>query len=161
MEGNTYNIRTRAVSGCDDGERLSEYLNDQHHALQAVLNGDIVLVLTPATTGSSAAGVAEAIEGDAGKFTREVVVTLEDSAGNIIKCGATFAIAVAEVTAGDGVSAIADEATNIVLEEGQGVVTLEYTGTWAAGDTCTLTVTGGTVAGVTVSNKTSVDTLVE
>jgi hypothetical protein len=119
-------------------------------AMEKALNGDMVLTLTPATTGSSAA-----------KYTRTVTVTLKTAAGEVCTfLNGTFAIAVTENTVGNGTSAIAGSATTVTLTEGVGTVTIEYVGTWAAGDTQTLTVTGGTKLGYTIANKTSVDTLI-
>lgn len=130
-------------------------------AMEKALNGDMVLTLTPATTGSSAAAVAAAIGGSAAKFTRTVTVTLKTAAGEVCTfLNGTFAIAVTENTAGNGTSAIAGSATTVTLTEGVGTVTIEYIGTWATGDTQTLTVTGGTKLGYTIANKTSVDTLI-
>jgi hypothetical protein len=129
-------------------------------AMEKAINGDMVLTLTPATTGSSAA-VATAIGGSAAKFTRTVTVTLKTAAGEVCTfLNGAFAIAVTEVTAGNGTSAIAGSATTVVLTEGVGTITIEYIGAWAAGDTQTLTVTGGTKLGYTIANKTSVDTLI-
>lgn len=130
-------------------------------AMEKALAGDMVLVLTPATTGSSAAAVTAAIGGAAGKYTRQVKVELKSAAGEVHEWfNGTFAIGVAEVTAGNGVAAIADSATTVELVEGVGTVTIEYTGAWAAADTQTLTVTGGEKLGYAISNKTSVDTLI-
>lgn len=122
--------------------------------LEDGVNGDLVLSVTPATTGTSAAEVT-------GSYTRDVAVKLVDADGNIHRWfNGTFAIAVADVTAGDGSSAIEDSATTVQLTEGVGSVTIEYSNTWAEADTNTLTVTGGTLLGYTIANKTSVDTLV-
>jgi hypothetical protein len=127
--------------------------------LETGLSGSLVLVLDPATLGDSAAAVATAIAGDG--FSRDVVVELQDANGDLQDWfSGTRAIAVADVTAGNGTSAIKDSATTVQFVNGRGVVTIDYVGTWAAADTNTLTVTGGTILGYTVSNKTSVDTLV-
>ena len=127
--------------------------------VESAMSGDMVLVASPATLGSSAAAVATAIAG-AG-FTRDVVLELQDADGNVHSWfSGSMDIAVAEVTAGDGVSAISGGGSSVDFVAGQATVTIEYTGTWAAADTQTLTVTGGTVLGETITNKTSVDTLV-
>jgi len=160
MVENTYNILAEGVSAVDDGTRLSSILNSIGKDLQALLSGDFILVATPATLGSSAAVVNAAIASDAAKFTREVAVKLVNTAGDTIRTNGAFAIAVAEDTTGNGVVAIAESATSVELEDGEGLVALEYTGAWAAEDTATLTITGGEVAGKAVTNKTSVDTLV-
>lgn len=134
---------------------------DYMKAMEKGLNGDMVLTLTPATTGSSAAAVNAAIGGTAAKYTRTVTVALKTAAGEVCTfLNGTFAIAVTENTAGNGVSAIAGGATTVTLTEGVGTVTIEYTGTWAAADTQTLTVTGGTKLGYSITNKTSIDTLI-
>ena len=160
MLENTYNIKTRSVRSFDDGESLTEVLNQIIAENKAILAGDLILSVSPATLGSSAAAVNAAIGGSAGKFTRDVTIKLVDSDGTLIKSNGSFTIGVAETTAGDGVAAIEDSATSVDLSNGEATVTLEYTGTWAENDTCTFTATGGTVAGASVSNKTSVDTLV-
>lgn len=135
-------------------------LIDQLNAMADANSGDIVLAATPATLGSSAAAVAAAIAGDDEKFTRTVTVTLKNTEGTLNRWfTGTFAIAVAKSSTG-GTVAIADSATTVSLVRGTGTVVLEYTGTWAEADTTTLTVTGGTVNGVTLGDKTSVDTLV-
>lgn len=129
--------------------------------VEKALSGDIVLVLTPATPGSSAAAVAAAIAGASGKFVRTVKFELKDAAGNIHAWfNGTFTISIAETTAGDGVAAIAGSATTVALTEGVGSIDIEYTGTWAAADTSTLTTTQRDVVGVTIAAKTSKDTLV-
>lgn len=134
---------------------LRSYLS---HMEDGMSNG-FVLVVTPATLGSSAAAVNAAIAGAAGKFTRNVVVELQSPSGNPQTWfQGSFSIAGSEVTAGDGT---ADTSENTVtLVDGKGVCTLEYIGTWALGDTATVTVTGGTLLGHTIANKTSVDTLI-
>ena len=123
------------------------------------MSGDIALKCTPATLGSSAAAVTAAIAGAALKFTRTVVVTLETAAGDVHTWfSGTRDIAVART--GSGTIAIAAAATAATFVNGSASVVMEYTGTWADTNTATLTVTGSTLLGHTVTNKTSVDTLV-
>ena len=129
--------------------------------VEKALSGDITLVLTPATPGSSAAKVAAAIAGTAEKFVRTVGFAVKDATGNVHTWfNGDITISIAETTAGDGVSAIADSATTVSLVEGVGNIDIEYTGTWAAADTCTLTTTQRDISGVTIAAKTSKDTLV-
>ncbi len=73
-----------------------------------------------------------------------------------------FPVAAGGGGGGGGGSAVAINGGGsvVTLAGGVGTITLDYTGTWASGDTETLTITGGTVLGYTVANKTSVDTLV-
>lgn len=130
-------------------------------AMEKGINGDMVLAVSPATTGSSAAAVNTSIGGTAAKFTRTITVSLKTAASEICTfINGTFAIAVTETTAGSGTSAIAGSATTITLTEGVGTVVIEYIGAWAAADTQTLTITGGTKLGYTIANKTSIDTLI-
>ena len=129
--------------------------------MKLAMSGDMVLKCTPTTAGSSAATVAADIAGGAGKFVRNVVVTLETAAGAVHTwfSGKRDAAA-AVVTAGDGTAAITGSATDITFVAGSVTVAIDYTLTWAAADTCTLTVTGGTLLGYAVADKTSVDTLI-
>jgi len=128
-------------------------------AMEKGLNGDMVLVLSPATLGSSAAAVNTAIGGAATMFTRTVTVSLKTAEDEICTfLNGTFAAAVANT--GTGVIAIADAATVVTLVDGVGTIVIEYTGTWASTDTATLTITGSTKLGYAVADKTSVDTLI-
>jgi hypothetical protein len=123
------------------------------------MSGDLVLVVTPATLGSSAVAVTAAIGGAEGKFTRNVTVTLKTAGGDTHSWfNGTFSVAGSEVTAGNGTCATS--AATVTLVNGVGTCTLEYIGTWALGDTATVTVTGGTKLGYSITNKTSVDTLI-
>lgn len=122
--------------------------------VETALVGDMVLVVTPATLGSSAATV------NAGGFTREVKVELQNAAGDVHEWfNSTFAIA-ASKTSASGVIAIAGALTEASFVNGRATITLEYSGAWAAADTATLTVTGSTKLGYAITDKTSVDTLV-
>lgn len=160
MIENTCNILSKGLNNSDDNTRLTEILNQYERDLQAILAGDFALSVSPATLGSSAAAVNAAIASDAEKFTREVTIKLVNGEGDVIRTNRSFAIAASEDTAGDGVLGIAEDADSVELVNGEATVVLEYTGTWADEDTATLTVTGGEVAGKSVANKTSVDTLV-
>lgn len=134
---------------------------DYMEQIERGLAGELQLVLSPATTGSLDADIADAITADS-KFIRTVKAELKSAADGMLHTWFTgsFAAAVAAAAAGDGAVALADEATAVSLKNGVGTIAIEYTGTWAAGDTCTLTITGGNVLGYTVANKTSVDTIV-
>lgn len=125
---------------------LRAYLED----IEGALNGDIVMDVSPATTGS-----ADTVT------TRTVTVTIQNAAGDTLEwVNAAFATTVskADVTAGDGTSAI--NSTTLTLVNGVGTVTVTYSDTWAAGDTQTVTIGNITLAGVTVTGGTSVDTIV-
>ena len=127
--------------------------------VERAMAGEIALVVSPATLGNSAADINAAIVTD-DKFVRQVKVELKASAEGAVHQWFTGSFSAAVAKTGDGTVAIADEGDSVELENGVGYVDIEYTGTWAAADTCTLTITGGTVMGYSVSNKTSVDTLV-
>lgn len=125
---------------------LRAYLDD----LEGALNGDIVMDVSPAATGSAAA-----VE------SRDVTVTIKNAAGDTLEwVNSTFATTVskADVTDGNGTSAV-DSAT-LSLVNGVGTVTVTYSDTWAADDTQTVTIGNITLAGVTVTGGTSVDTIV-
>lgn len=126
--------------------------------VEKALSGDLVLEVTPATTSNSAATVNNTISTN-GKFTRDVVIKLKTANGEVHTWfNGTFAIS-ASATTTSGTIAIAGGLTDATFTEGQATVTLEYTGTWASGETATLTVTGGSKLGYTITDKTSVDTL--
>ncbi len=127
--------------------------------VERAMAGEIALVVSPATLGNSAADINAAIVAD-DKFVRQVKVELKASADEDVHQWFTGSFSAAVAKTGDGTAAIADEGDSVELENGVGYVDIEYTGTWAAADTCTLTITGGTIMGYSVSNKTSVDTLV-
>jgi hypothetical protein len=127
--------------------------------VEKALNGDMALVVTPVTLGSSAAAVNDEITAN-NKFTRDVEVELQTTDGEVQSwLNGTFAIA-SSVTSTSGTLAIAGGLTEVTLKEGKGLVTLEYTGTWASGDVATLTVTGGSKLGYSIADQTSTDTLV-
>lgn len=139
------------------GKEYFEYMRQ----IEKAMAGDIVLTLSPATTGSKATEITAALLPEGGKFVRTVKFELKDAAGNIHTWfNGDIDLTVADVTAGDGASAIANEATKVTLIEGIGTIDIEYTGTWAADDTNTLTTTQRDICGVTITAKTSVDTVV-
>ena len=128
--------------------------------VERAMAGEIVLVVSPATLGSSAADVNKAIGADS-KFVRRVKVELKASADGDVHQWFTGSFSAAVAKTGNGTAAIADNRNSVELENGVGYVDIEYTGTWAEGNTCTLTITGRTIMGNSISDKTSVDTLVE
>jgi len=127
---------------------LRDYLDLQAKAL----GGDIVMVITPTTTGSSATTTA---------FTRTVELSIETAAGEVHTwLNDTYAttLAIASDTVGTGAAAIAS--TTLTLVDGKASVVISATGVWAADDTNTLTVSNITAGGVTVTAGTSVDTII-
>ena len=131
------------------------------NAVVKAIQGDMILTVTPTTTGSSASEIATAIAGENLKYTRDVVLQFETTDGIVHDWfNGDMDIAVIETTAGDGTSAIAEGTTSVTFVNGAAAVTLEYIGTWAEADTQTLTVTSDTILGYTIANKTSVDTAI-
>lgn len=154
---------TAAILAAEDArndavELRATALETRAALIEKALQGDMVLVVTPATDGSSAAAITAAILAD-GKFVRTVHVELQTAAGEVHTWyDGTFAAAGTEVTAGDGTAPTA--AATVALVNGAGDIDQEYIGAWAAADTATVTITGGTKLGYTIANKTSVDTVV-
>lgn len=148
--------------------RIPEYLKrftytpndfyDYMIAMEKAMAGDLVLVLSPATLANSAAAVNAAVGGAAEKFVRTVLVELQAADGTVHEWyTGELAAAVTETTAGNGTSAIADSATKVSLENGQGTIDIEYTGAWSGGTkqvetaTCAGTITTAGNAKVTVT----------
>lgn len=131
----------------------------EYELVKDALEGKVVLIATPSTLGSSAAAVNTAI-GGAG-FTRDVVLTVKTASGGSVHSwyNGTLTCSIAESTAGNGTASIGG-ATSVTFANGVATVTITYTGTWAAADTCTFTVSSINIAGKSLSNVTSVDTLV-
>jgi hypothetical protein len=131
------------------------------------MSGDMKLVCSPAALGSSAAVVNAAIAGSAGVFKRAVVVSLKTLEGDIHDWydgpvaggigGLAFSVA---HTSARGTVAI-DASSPSTLTAGQAVITLDYTGTWAEGDTARLVVIPS-LHGIQFGNHeaVSVDTLI-
>lgn len=149
------------MSAIKNKEGFQLELRKEMELRDKAMSGDIVLVVSPAALGSSAAAVNAAIAGADAKFSRDIVIELQAANGDVHSWfDGTLAIADTEVTAGSGTVSIAGSITVATLVNGRAVVTLEYIGAWAAADTATLTVTGGTILGYNIANKSSTDTLV-
>lgn len=115
------------------------------------LSGDIIWTLTPATTTRAATTSA---------FTRNVVVQLTDSAGNVHRWfnkAITTGVSIAD-TSTAGASTIAS--TTLTLVNGEATITVTGSAAaWLAAETNTLTVAALTILGVTAAAKTSVETI--
>lgn len=145
----------------NDNTYVSKEFFEYLRGVEGALSGDVVLVLGPAALGSSATVINAAIAGEAEKFVRTVTFTVKNAAGDTLTFfNGDVAITVTPDTVGDGTAAAEDSATKVTLVNGVGSVNIEYTGTWAAADTCTLTTTTRDIAGVATGAKTSVDTLI-
>lgn len=125
--------------------------------LMEAASGDMVIVLDPTTTGSSAAEVTDDIAGAEGEYVRTVGVELQNAAGDVHTWfNGSLTVADTENTDGDGTAAA--DAT-VALTNGVGTISVAYIGTWIATDSQTITVSG-TVLGNALAQKTSVDTLI-
>ena len=126
--------------------------------MNEAMSGDIVLKCTPTALGSSAADIAAAVLAD-GYFEREVEISLVNAAGEVHTWfNGQLSVAGSETNAGDGTAD--PTAAKVTLVNGVGTCIFRYLKTWATGDIATLTITGGTILGYTIANKTSVDTLI-
>lgn len=123
-----------------------------------MLSGNMLFVASPPTLGSSAEAVNTAIAGDG--FSRTVDIYLTNNLGEVLPFNGTAPVSIASNTTDDGVADI-NNATTVTFVDGVSSIVINYTGTWTAADTCTLTV-GNTssILGYSVANKTSIDTLV-
>lgn len=131
---------------------LKNYMLQYDKALSAAG----VLVMSPATLGSSAAAVNTAIAGSG--FTRDVVIEFQAADGTVHDWfDGDFTIAIADTAVAGTATIVSTTATFV---NGRCTITITYIGAWAGADTCTLTITGSTKLGYTVANKTSVDTLI-
>jgi len=114
------------------------------------LAGDMILSIVPATLNRAATTDA---------FTRDVVIEVRDSAGNVHEwLNKAFATSLAVSKAGTNAATI--PSTTLTLVNGRATVTISATGTWVAGNHNTLTVSNLTIAGYTVTGGTSVETIV-
>lgn len=121
--------------------------------LASAMSGNVALEISPDTCGSSAAAVATAIASSAAKYQRTVELTMPYWFNGSLSIAATK-------SSTSGLVAIDGGGNTVSFVDGKASVTLNYTGTWAEADTTTLTVSGS-VMGYTLTQKTSVDTLVE
>lgn len=154
-------LKDSSISTQDELDAVQSELdtvNSELDLVNSMLSGDIVLAVSPVTLGSSAEAVNTAIAGDG--FSRDVVITLKNTEGSYLPFNGTLPVSIGSSTDGDGVADI-DSATTVTFVNGLASITINYTGTWTATDTCTLTV-GNTssILGYSVANKTSIDTLV-
>lgn len=131
-------------------------------SVDTVVREGLVFVLTPVSLGSSAAAVMAAIGGAGAKFTRTVNAKLTNTAGGTLTWfDGDIPIAATEATTGDGTAALNPVGANITLVAGVASIDVDYIGTWAEGDTQTVTLGDTTsVLDYAVANATSVDTLI-
>jgi len=111
------------------------------------------LQLTPATYSIAA--------GSSG-WTKKVEVVLTDPDGNLCDWyNGTFPASVSKSSSGGSVT-LGSGVSTVTLARGKGVVTITGSGTWASGDTATLTINASgtqTIFGKSVSAQTSVGTV--
>jgi len=138
-------------------------LYDYLETLAKALGTDIGMSISPISLGSSAAAVNAAINGSGGKFVRTVAVEVVTSSGERHAwLNTTFKVTVSK-TSTSGVVNSPNVAGRCVITNGVGEVTLEYTGTWEAGDTAIITIDGENEAGFDLfdlGSWLSTDTLV-
>ncbi len=123
---------------------------DKVVADEEAADDDISFDVTPATVTADIADQNE--EG----YTRDVVIKLVNTAGDTLAYNGEVAVVVAADTAGDGDASLVGD--NPIMVNGVATATVALTGTYAAADTNTLTVSQKTILGVTVSAATSVET---
>ncbi|MGH0053349.1 MAG: hypothetical protein ACQ5SW_08185 [Sphaerochaetaceae bacterium] len=133
---------------------------------------NVATVVSPETAGNSAADVNAAIGGAEAKFVQEVTLTLQDEDGNVLEAfdgsvGPVGVLSIADTSAA-GTAAI-DPASiqdvngndKPIFVNGVATVLINYTGTWVATETVTLTLTNADMAEANGGNTvTFVDTLV-
>jgi len=132
--------------------------NDSYQVMYNIINAGFELKVNIPTLGNSAGAITTAIAGDG--FTRSLYCQVLDADGEEVKSFNSALPVTAVATAeGDGDSTL--ESATLQFENGHATVIITYTGTWADEDVCTFTL-GSTskIAGVSVDDKTSVDTLV-
>lgn len=127
--------------------------NQELAMMQKAMSGDIVMVVSPDTTGTSAT--------DNG-FTRDVTVSIETAIGEVhgwvnTTIASKVALTMSE-TAGTGDATIAS--TSLILVNGVANITITGTGVWAEDETNTLTISAIELCGMSVTGDTSVDTIV-
>lgn len=132
--------------------KKTEAANDTTMALAVETDTAEFATALSATAGSPTAGVAP--------YTRDVLVQLVDAAGNVHAWfNGIVPVTIAETTAGTGAASV--EELNPEMKNGEMTITISLSGTWAADDTNTLSVSQKTILGYTVATKTSVETSVE
>lgn len=127
--------------------------NQELALMQKAMSGDIVMVVSPDTTGTGATS-----DG----FTRDVTVSIETAIGEVhgwanAAITAKVALTMSD-TAGTGDATIAS--TTLTLVNGVANITITGTGVWAADETNTLTISAIELCGMSVTGDTSVDTIV-
>lgn len=134
-------------------------VGDDNVSYKATEGNDIVLQLTPATVN---------YEDDAA-HEREVIVELVTALGErhawfndyvVLTLADDAALGSIEIDQTNKDVKVTNSATKVFLRKGYAKVNLNCLGTWANGETNTLTAIAGTVRGVAVSNATSVETTV-
>ncbi len=125
------------------------------------LSGDLVLVVTPSTLGSSAAAVNAAIGGSAAKYTRNVTIELQTAAGELCTWF-TGTMVVTPSKTGSGTYALDGVTSPITLINGRAVVPTKYTGSWVGGtyqvETATVALDQGTAQVETATAAGSITT---
>lgn len=134
----------------DGGNQKKNFQSDDVDMMAKALSGDIAWTVAPATTTKAATSAA---------WTRDVVVRLTDSAGNVHRWfnkAISSGVSVAD-TSTAGTASVAS--TTLTIVNGEATVTVSgAAAAWLATETDTLTVASATILGVTIAAKTSVET---
>lgn len=153
-----------------------KYLNTDIEKIlkaQSAFSGKAVVIdISPASIGNSAATINAAIGGAEGKFVQDITLTLKDLDGNTLEAftGSYGPIGVLTVATNSASGSVAFDADTIevinsvnkpIFTNGVATVSIEYTGTFVAADTVTLTVTEADMAEANGGDaQTVVDTII-
>lgn len=115
------------------------------------MNGDMQLAIRDAALKSTELNAEITVAAD-DTARRYLTFKLETSGGEVHDwCQTEFDIALT-VTSTAGTAVIVGGATKATLEDGEAAVEIEFTGTWADGDTVEFTVSGATILGYAVAD---------
>ena len=143
--------------------KIQRDIQDYIHAISQALIAQFDLEVTPATRTTSAAVINAAVGADS-EYLSKFAIALNTTDG--VEClwadGYSVPVSVSIGSASGGVSIQGQGASgNIVLQGGQGAVTLVFTGTWAEGEKVTFKAapSGVTILDKSITVKTHVDTI--
>lgn len=146
-----------------EGKELStnDFTDDYESLMNVHMNGDVNVYVTPLA-------VDVEVGDTAGGWTRDVVITLKNKAGAEVLSwfNGKLPISLSENTVGDGVSAFSGASPVsgglVTFTDGVATVTVESSGTWAIGDTNTVTVSGPILGwSITSGENQSVESVID
>jgi len=132
------------------GTMMGTKLGTKLQQMQKAMGGDIVFVVTPATTGKPA--TAEA-------WTRDVLVEVQSADGEVHDW-LNIAIATGVSISDDSTAGTAEiDSTTLTLVDGTAIITVTGdAAAWLEGEKDTLTVAEATILGYTIATKASEET---